>query len=180
MLESHGIGVDAEVGDGVVVHQIALVPIIRDLLVALRVREIRVVARDGVEGLEGLAVEEALGVLGGFVGHEAVDEGPGCGLGDDAGEGRVEEVWVVGDGFLEAGGAVLGQDAEVDGVAVLLAEFVQGGELGDLDFVVVAAVGVCEFFVGLDAGCMGSGRDLLLIEIATGGGDIALVLVVGA
>ena len=48
---------------------------------------------NGHERFEDLAVEDAFGRFGGFVGHEAVDEGEGC-LGDeDAGEG---EVWWCG------------------------------------------------------------------------------------
>ena len=70
---------------------------------------------------------------GGFVGHEAVDEGVGGGLDLVTAEGRVEEVGVVGYGLLEACVAVVGQDLEVDTVAVLLAELVEGGELGELD-----------------------------------------------
>lgn len=72
-------------------------------------------------------------MLGGFVGHEAVDEGPGCWGGDDTAEGGVEEVWVFGDGSLEAGCAVVGEDVEVDGVTILLTDFVEGGELGELN-----------------------------------------------
>ena len=78
-------------------------------------------------------------MLGGLVAHEAVDEGPGGRGGDDAAEGRVEEVRVVGDGLVETCVAVLREDVEVDAVAVGLAEFVEGGELGELDEVVVAA-----------------------------------------
>lgn len=159
MLERHGQGVEGEVGDRVVVHQIALVPVIRELLVAGRVDEvIGRVARDAVEGFEDVACEEALGVFRGFVGHEAVDEGPGRGLGDHAGEGGVEEVGVVVDGLGEAGVAVGGQDVEVDGVAVLLAEGVEFLELGELEEVVVAG----------------------LVEVASGGRGVPFVFVVGA
>ena len=114
--------------------------------------EVRVVARDGVEGFQDIAREQTLRVLLGFVGHEAVDEGPGCRARDDAGEGGVEEVGVVVDGVLEAGVAVFGEAGAGDGVAVLLAELVEGFELRDLDEVVVAAENVsqpCALFDGL-------------------------------
>lgn len=139
MLERHDAGVDGKVGDGVEVHQVTLVPVIRDALMAGRVFEVRIISADGVEGFEYVAGEKTFGVLFGLVGHEAVDEGPGGGGGGDAAEGGVEEVGVVVDGFLEAGGAVVGQDVEVDGVGVLLAEFVEGFELGHLEEEVVAA-----------------------------------------
>ena len=45
-------------------------------------------------------------------------------------EGGIEEVGVIADGLLEAGYAVVGEDIEVDAVAILLAELVEGCELG--------------------------------------------------
>ena len=159
MLERHGVGVGGEVGDRVVVHVVALVPVVRDGFVAGGVDEVvGGVPRDAVEGFEDVAGEQALRVFCGLVGHEAVDEGPGGGLGDDAGEGGVEEVGVVVDGLGEAGVAVGGQDVEVDGVAVLLAEAVEFLELGELEEVVVAD----------------------LVEVTSGGRGVSLVFVVGA
>lgn len=159
VLERHGEGVAGRVGDRVVVHQVALVPVVRDLLVPGGVDEVvGRVARHAVEGFEDVAREQTLGVFLGFVGHEAVDEGPGCGLGDHAGERGVEEVRVVVDGLGEAGAAVFGQDVEVDGVAVLLAEVVELLELGELEEVVVAD----------------------LVEVTSGWRGVSLVLIVGA
>lgn len=81
---------------GVFVGGVALVPVVGDALVAGGVDEVVIGAGDGHEGLEDGLVEDAFGGFGGFVGHEAVDEGEG-GLGDfDAGEGKVWIVSVVG------------------------------------------------------------------------------------
>ena len=146
VLERHDIRVYRQIRNRIVINQVSLVPVIRDLLLAYIVLEVGISARDTIEALECLAVEQALGVLGGFVAHEAINEGPGGGGSDYAGEGRIEEVGILGDGFLETSGAVVGEDTEVDGVAVGLAEFVEVGELGELEFVVIPTV----HMLGLD------------------------------
>ena len=141
MLGAHGAGVARQVGDRVGVGRVAFVPVVGEGFVAGGVLEGGGgVAGDGVEGFEDGAGEEAFGVFGGFVGHEAIDEGPGGWGGDDAAEGGVEEVGVVANGLVETSGALVGEDCEVDAVAVLLTEFVQGGKLRDLDQVVITAV----------------------------------------
>lgn len=89
--------VGVEVRDGVLVADGALVPVVRDLFVAWVVSKASGFAGDGEKALEHFLVEDALGVFGGLVAHEAVDEGEG-GLGDeDAGERAVEEVGVLRD-----------------------------------------------------------------------------------
>ena len=115
-----------------------------------RVLKVWIRACDGVEGFEHFAREEAFWVFGGFVGHEAVDEGPSGRRGDDAAERGVEEIWILGDGILEASRAVFCEDFEINAVAVLLAEFVEICELGQLEEIVVAA---CDWsiVVGIDA-----------------------------
>ena len=81
-------------------------------------------------------------MLSRFIGHEAIDEGPSGGRGNDAAEGCVEEVGIFADGFLEAGDPVVSENVEVDAVTVLLAKFVEGSKLRNLRKVVVAAVKV--------------------------------------
>lgn len=49
-------------------------PVVWDLLVAWSVHEVVLVSRDGHEALEDGLVEDAFGIFGGLVAHEAVDE----------------------------------------------------------------------------------------------------------
>lgn len=142
MLLSHRGRVHGEVGDGVKIDRISLVPVVWEGLVSGRVLEVGVVASNGVERFEDVACEETFGVFGGLISHESVDEGPSGGRCYNAAKGCVEEVRVVADGLLEAGSAVLGEYLKVDAVAVLLTEFVQCRKLRDLNQVVVAAVSV--------------------------------------
>ncbi len=57
VLESHGVEVDGEVGDGVVVDWVALVPIVGEGFVAGCVFEVRVVSCDGIECFEDVSSE---------------------------------------------------------------------------------------------------------------------------
>lgn len=176
MLLSHRKVVRGKVGDCVIIRRISLVPIVWERLMAGCVLEIRVVAGNGIKRFENIACEETFGVLGRLVSHESVNESPSGRRNYDAGEGSVEEVWVVADGLLEAGSAVVGEYLEVDAVAVLLTEFVQCGKLRDLDQIVVTTVSglVLEDPDGLHA------RTLLFIEVTTSGRYVSLVFVVGA
>lgn len=99
-----------KVRDGILIADRTLVPVIRDAFISRGPGEAARVAGDGEEGFEDVLIEEAFRVFGRFVGHEAIDEGVGGGLHEDAGEGSVEEVGVVGNGLVEAGGAEVGQD----------------------------------------------------------------------
>ena len=103
-----------EVRNGVFVAECAAIPVLRDAFCAgIMFESARAVAGDGEEGFEDVLVENAFRVYGRVVGHEAEDEGGG-GLGDeDAGDGAVEEVWIFGDGLLEAALAVLKEDGKV-------------------------------------------------------------------
>lgn len=103
VLGGGGEQVGKEERDSVLVADGALVPVLRDLLVALGPLEVAAIAGDGEEGLQDLLVKAALGVLGRLVGHEAVYERVGCGLNRNTGERSVEEVWVVVNRLLEAG-----------------------------------------------------------------------------
>ena len=78
ILKGSGGEIHVEIGDGVLVADGALVPVIGNALVPWVVFEIAGGASDGEEGLERLAVEITLGVFSGLVGHEAVDEGVRC------------------------------------------------------------------------------------------------------
>ncbi len=86
-------------------------------------------------------VEDALGVFGGFVAHEAVNEGEG-GLGDEyAGEGPVEEVGVLRDRLLVTGFAELEEYVKVVVCSCCVGlEIVEFRELRHLVQVVIAAV----------------------------------------
>jgi hypothetical protein len=75
VLECHVGKVDLEVGDGVLVDKVTLVPVVWNTLVARGVLEVTVLAGDGEELLENFAVKLALRVFRGLVSHEAVDEG---------------------------------------------------------------------------------------------------------
>ena len=140
MLYSHVYQIYGEVGDGIIIDWVSLVPVVWERLMAWRVYEVGVVASDGVEGFEDVACEEAFGVFGGFVSHESVDEGPSGGRSYNAAKGCVEEVGVVADGVLKLGSAVVGEYLKVDAVAVLLTKFIQCGKSRDLKQVVVTAV----------------------------------------
>lgn len=75
VLKRHLGKIDLEVRDGVLVDDVALVPVVWDALVAGSVLEVAIVSCDGEELLEHLAIELALRVFGGLVRHEAVDKG---------------------------------------------------------------------------------------------------------
>lgn len=102
-----------------------------------RTGEISVLAGDGEEGLEHFAVEQTLGVLGGLVRHEAVDESVCSRLYSYSGEDAVEEVRVVAYGLLEACCAEGGEKIEIVAVGSL-SKVVQCLELLDLHKVVVS------------------------------------------
>ena len=57
VLESHGVGVEGVVGDGVVVDWIALVPVVGDGFVAGCIYEVGVVSCDGIERFEDVPGE---------------------------------------------------------------------------------------------------------------------------
>jgi len=114
VLQSCEVEISREEGDGVFVADGALVPVLWDAFVAWVVLKVAVVvAGDGEEGLENFFVEDALGVFGGFVGHEPVDEGVCCWLDCDAGERRAEEVGVGRFGLGDAFGAEVVKEVEV-------------------------------------------------------------------
>ena len=140
VLCSHVYQVYGEVGDGIIIDWISLVPVVWEGFIAGRILEVGVVASDGVERFEDVACEEAFGVFGGFVSHESVDEGPSGGLSYNAAEGCVEKVGIVRDRFLKAGSAVVGEYLKVDAIAVLLTKFIQSGKLRELNQIVVTAV----------------------------------------
>jgi hypothetical protein len=75
VLRSHLKLVKGEVWDGVLVDNVALVPVVGDTLPAFLVGEVTVFALNGKERLEHFAVQLALRVLLRLVRHEAVDEG---------------------------------------------------------------------------------------------------------
>ena len=101
ILQGCSVEIQSEIRDGVFVADGTFVPVVWDAFVAWGPGETSAVAGDGEEGFEDVLVEDAFGVFGGFVGHEAVDECV-CGWLDcDAGKGSVEEVWVVGNGLVE-------------------------------------------------------------------------------
>lgn len=142
--------------DGVLVPESAAVPVIRDAFPAAPVGEVAGSPAHGVEGHQDAAVEDPLGMLGGSVGHEAVDEGVGCGPRDGADEGGVEEVGVRGDAVGDPSGA-------------------EGGELGQ---VVVGVCRVLEVDQLLELVQLEVVGLLVEVEIAAGRGVVDLVFVV--
>jgi len=114
VLSDVGQQVGLEEGDGVLVADGAAVPVFRDAFLPWVVDEgAGRVAGDGEEGFQHVLVQGSLGVLGGLVGHEAVDECVGRLGNDRAGEGAVEEVGVLGDRLLESVAPVLEEDVEI-------------------------------------------------------------------
>lgn len=126
---------------GVGVRGGALVPVLRDPLLATMPLHVARLAADAEEGLEVVTVQIAGRLLFSVVGHEVDDEVVGGGDDDDGAEEAGEEIGVVGDGLvldrLEAGAKL------VQGVAVLFAaEHVHLFELFHAEAVGVAVIGV--------------------------------------
>jgi hypothetical protein len=152
VLECHLGEIDLEVRDGVLVDDVALVPVVGNTLVAGSVLEVAIRSRDREELLQHLAVELALRIFGRLVCHEAVDKGVRsrlhwagqlCSISRKArsltqktGEGTVEEVRVGVDALLEHDGTEIGECLQV--VVVLgLAEVVKPLEPRHDQFVVL-------------------------------------------
>jgi hypothetical protein len=157
-------GVVEDVGqeprNGVFVADGALVPVVGDALVAFGVDEVSVfVESDGEEGHEDFLGERTFGEFGGFVGHHAHGEVVPSRGDEDAGEGGGEEIWVGGDGVVEAA------DAEVEEGLVLRV----GADAFDYGVVVLLELFEVEV-VGLASE----------VEIRSGGGCVGFVFVVGA
>lgn len=81
VLEDHLQVIGSQVCDRVWIIDIASVPVVRDPFMAAGVREVAIFARDSVESLQDIAVEDTLRVLLGLVAHESVDETPCSGVG---------------------------------------------------------------------------------------------------
>lgn len=79
----NAVDIDERGGEAEFVGSWTAVPVIRDAFAAWRVREVVSIPRDGVEGLEGLLIEDAVRVGGAVVAHAVRDEHVG-GLGDEA------------------------------------------------------------------------------------------------
>lgn len=75
---------------------------LRNSLVAGSVLQVVLRAGDGHKAFEDVLVQDAFGILGGLVGHEAVDEGEGGLRHLDPAEWEVGEVWVLLDRLGEA------------------------------------------------------------------------------
>lgn len=103
------------------------------------VLEVAGFADDGLEGLEGLAVEEAVGVLGRVVGEELEGEDVGGRLDGQGGVGSVKEVGVVRNRVVEALAAERVHDRQIVALRALrhVPELL---EVRDVDRVDVAAV----------------------------------------
>lgn len=133
--------VGQETWDGVLVADCALVPVVRDTLVAVSLFEFSGLASDGRERLELLLGQATFGELPRGVGHHADWEWESSWGDENTGEGGVEEGGVVLDGAVES------SDAKVEQVVVLGAginTFYQSVlvllELMDLDLVIVATI----------------------------------------
>lgn len=164
-----------EEGDGVLVTNCALVPVLRNAFVTLGPLEVAAVTGDGEEGLENLLVEDSLGVLSGLVGHEAVDEGVGCGLHDNAGEWSIEEERVFSNRLVESGRAKGSEDRQiVVGGRWVWLKVEQLLELADDDLVGVTTTVVSE----LRCRTVLWGGRLLLVKIWASWTGVALILVV--
>lgn len=81
MLKDHLQVIGSQVCDRVWIIDIASVPVVRDAFMAPSVREVAIFARNSVEGLQDIPVEDTLRVLLGLVPHESVDETPCSGVG---------------------------------------------------------------------------------------------------